>query len=87
MIQMLQRLSSLILVATAATPAVAQYRGMPAGWPTTTYAPATTAGYAPAAGGQGSQPWVIERGIATRRIERGPLRLDAARAGHGMADQ
>jgi hypothetical protein len=52
MIQMLQRLSSLILVATAATPAVAQYRGMPAGWPAATYTPATTAGYAPAPAGQ-----------------------------------
>jgi hypothetical protein len=52
MIQMLKRLSSLILVAAAATPAVAQYRGMPAGWPTATYTAPTTAGYAPAAGGQ-----------------------------------
>jgi hypothetical protein len=52
MIQMLQRLSSLILVAAAATPAVAQYRGMPAGWPTATYVATNTAGYAPAAGGQ-----------------------------------
>jgi hypothetical protein len=52
MIEMLKRLSSLILVAAAATPAVAQYRGMPAGWPTATYTAPTSTGYAPTAGGQ-----------------------------------